>query len=139
MRVKATREGLVGQTTASGYVIDTIVPFVALPSTRAVHRLVRLNNPATQKTTYAVVLDVGPWNEHDDAYVFGGSRPQAETGTTHAVGGQTAPESTWENGSGKSWAWLTIQMWNGSSCCYEHREGPEHQTPSAVLCEFLFL
>lgn len=80
MRVKATREGLVGQTTASGYVIDTIVPFVALPSTRAVHRLVRLNNPATQKTTYAVVLDVGPWNEHDDAYVFGGARPQAESG-----------------------------------------------------------
>jgi hypothetical protein len=29
--VKATREGLLGQKTASGYVIDTVVPFVALP------------------------------------------------------------------------------------------------------------
>jgi hypothetical protein len=26
-------------------------------------------------------MDVGPWNEHDHAYVFAGKRPQAETGT----------------------------------------------------------
>jgi hypothetical protein len=29
------------------------------------------------------VLDVGPWNEHDDDYVFGTARPAAELG--HSV------------------------------------------------------
>ena len=80
IRVKATREGLVGQDTASGYVIDRAVPFVALPATRALHRFVRVRNPANGRATLAIVLDVGPWNEHDDAYVFGGARPAAETG-----------------------------------------------------------
>ena len=80
MRVKATREGLVGQKTASGYVIDTVVPFVALPSTQALHHFVRVINPATGQSTLAIVLDVGPWNEHDDDYVFGGKRPAAESG-----------------------------------------------------------
>lgn len=79
--VKATREGLVGHTTASGYVIDRVVPFVALPSVEALHRFIALRNPANGKSAIAVVLDVGPWNEHDDAYVFGGQRPRAETGT----------------------------------------------------------
>jgi len=32
MRVKATREGLVGHTTALGWTINTEFPFVALPS-----------------------------------------------------------------------------------------------------------
>ena len=81
MLVKATREGLVGQRTASGYVIDDVVAFVALPSVRALKRFVRIANPANGKTCYAQVLDVGPWNEQDDAYVFNGARPQAETGT----------------------------------------------------------
>jgi hypothetical protein len=80
MRVKATREGLIGFRTSSGYVIDLVVPFVALPSTNALSRFVRLRNPANNRTAYAVVLDVGPWNEHDDAYVFGGARPAAELG-----------------------------------------------------------
>src|SRR5258708_37636171 len=78
--VKATREGLLGQKTASGYVIDLAVPFVALPSVRALHRFVRVTNPKTGKTAFAVVLDVGPWNEQDDAYVFHGARPAAESG-----------------------------------------------------------
>ena len=30
--------------------------------------------------TKATVLDVGPWNEHDDAYVFGTARPASESG-----------------------------------------------------------
>jgi hypothetical protein len=77
--VKATREGLVGSKTSSGYVIDTHVPFVALPSTKALGRFVRLRHG--EKTALAVVLDVGPWNEHDDSYVFGDSRPAAESGT----------------------------------------------------------
>lgn len=80
MRVKATREGLVGGITASGYVIDKVVPFVALPSSRALGEFVRVVNPRTGKSTLAIVLDIGPWNTHDDAYVFHGDRPQAESG-----------------------------------------------------------
>jgi hypothetical protein len=78
--VKATREGLVGKRTASGWIIDTQVPFVALPSTRALHRHIRIVNPLNGIELTAEVLDVGPWNTHDDAYVFGGARPQAESG-----------------------------------------------------------
>ena len=80
MTVKSTREGLTGAVTASGYRIDAFVPFVALPSERALGQFVRVTNPANGKTCLAVVLDVGPWNTHDDAYVFQGQRPQAETG-----------------------------------------------------------
>lgn len=86
MTVKATREGLVGHTTASGYVIDTHVPFVALPSVNALDRFVKLTNPANGKACLAIVLEVGPWNTHDDAYVFAGQRPQAESGVS--VSGQ---------------------------------------------------
>lgn len=82
MTVKATREGLVGQRTSSGYVIDTVVPFVALPSTMALFRFIRITNPANSKSCLAIVLEVGPWNEHDDAYVFAGQRPQAESGVS---------------------------------------------------------
>lgn len=77
-KVKATREGLVGQMTASGYTVDRAVPFVALPSTKALFKFVRVSYGS--KSTLAVVLDVGPWNEHDDEYVFGGLRPAAEGG-----------------------------------------------------------
>src|ERR1035441_7982519 len=81
MIVKATREGLIGHETKSGYVIDAVVPFVALPAEKAIGRFVRLSNAATGKACYAIVLDVGPWNINDDPYVFAGHRPQAETGT----------------------------------------------------------
>lgn len=80
IEVKATREGLLGGMTASGYIVDAVVPFVALPSTRALHHFVRITNPANGKKTKAIVLDVGPWNEHDDAYVFHNERPLAELG-----------------------------------------------------------
>lgn len=78
--VKATREGLVGGNTSSGYVIDRVVPFVALPSTRALGHFVRVQNPLNGTSCLAIVLDVGPWNEHDDDYVFNGARPSAELG-----------------------------------------------------------
>jgi hypothetical protein len=81
MRVKATREGLIGGPTASGYRIDTVVPFVALPDRAALGRFVRVRNLANGRVTLAVVLDVGPWNTHDTDYVFAGARPQAESGT----------------------------------------------------------
>jgi hypothetical protein len=114
MRVKSTREGLVGSKTASGYVIDRVVSFVALPSTKALHRHVRVTNPINGTSVIAQVLDVGPWNEHDDAYVFRGERPQAERGVSvsgtgtngagidlgesvwHALGMTDNTEVTWE-------------------------------------------
>ena len=76
--VKATREGLVGQTTASGYKIDSIVPFVALPSHGALFKAVRITYK--DKSIIALVLDVGPWNINDDDYVFGDKQPQSESG-----------------------------------------------------------
>ena len=83
--VKATREGLLGHKTASGYVIDNMVSFVALPAATALHRFVRVTNPLNGKTTLAQVLDVGPFNVADTAYVFGTSRPEAEAG--HSLSG----------------------------------------------------
>jgi hypothetical protein len=79
-RVKATREGLAGQRTSSGYVIDGFVSFAALPAAKALHRHVRITNPANTTSALAEVLDVGPWNIADDLYVFGGARPLAERG-----------------------------------------------------------
>jgi hypothetical protein len=81
MRVFATREGLTGAVTASGYRIDAVVPFVALPAERAMGLFVTLTNPANGASCRAVVLDVGPWNTADEEYVFQGARPQAESGT----------------------------------------------------------
>lgn len=70
IRVKATREGLIGAKTATGYLVDSYVPFVALPSTAALRQWVKLYNPINGKTCRAIVMDVGPWNEHDHIYVF---------------------------------------------------------------------
>jgi hypothetical protein len=81
MTVKATREGLAGGKTSTGYVVEDLVPFVALPAVAALRQWVRVTNPANGKSIRALVLDVGPWNEHDYAYVFDGQRPAAESGT----------------------------------------------------------
>jgi hypothetical protein len=91
--VKATREGLIGEKTSTGYVVEKDVPFVALPSTAALRQWVQVRNPRNGKTVRALVLDVGPWNINDHKYVFQaatldwhtlpepGVRPEAETGT----------------------------------------------------------
>ncbi|MFJ8077217.1 hypothetical protein ACIQ7Q_25625 [Streptomyces sp. NPDC096176] len=69
-RVFATREGLVGHTTANGHVIRPDDHFVALPSRRGLspkgsdEYSVRVCGPARCET--APVWDVGPWNTHDD-------------------------------------------------------------------------
>ncbi|MFG2314479.1 hypothetical protein [Streptomyces tendae] len=69
-RVYATREGLVGHTTANGHVIQVNDHFVALPSRRALspkgsgQYSVQVCGPARCET--APVWDVGPWNTHDD-------------------------------------------------------------------------
>jgi len=114
VRVKATREGLVGSRTSSGYVIDTKVPYVALPSTKALYHAVRVTNPANGKSCVAIVLDVGPWNETDDGYVFGGSRPQAESGTD-AIGRAT-------NRAGidlGEWVWKSLGMLDNTDVIWE--------------------
>lgn len=69
--VFATREGLVGFTTANGHVIVQSDHFVALPSRRALNA-----NDSTReflvelaygtRTVRVPVFDVGPWNEKDD-------------------------------------------------------------------------
>lgn len=112
--VKCTREGLVNKRTASGYVVDRAVPFVALPSTFALHRFVRVGNPANGHTCLAIVLDVGPWEEHDDAYVFRGARPLAESGTD-SRGRKT-------NGSGidlGEWVWARLGYIDNGPCVWE--------------------
>lgn len=87
--VKATREGLPGQKTSSGYLIDALVPFVALPSAAALRQWVTVTNPLNGKSIRALVLDVGPWNVNDNAYVFGGERPAAESGLDVSHNGKT--------------------------------------------------
>lgn len=68
--VFATREGLVGGTTANGHVIVTNDRFAALPSKRALstnfghEREVRVTYRG--RTTTVPVWDIGPWNTHDD-------------------------------------------------------------------------
>lgn len=118
MRVKATREGLVGGTTASGWVVDAVFPFVALPSRAALHGWVRVRNPMTGRVCCAQVRDVGPWNTDDVAYVFAGARPQAETGTdtsgretNHA--GIDLGEAVWtllmmRDNTDVDWEWIVL-------------------------------
>ncbi len=68
--VWATREGLVGQTTANGHVIVERDRFVALPSRKALNALdkrdyvVRVEYKG--RVAEAPVWDVGPWNIRDD-------------------------------------------------------------------------
>ena len=68
--VFATREGLVGGTTANGHIITPNDRFAALPSRRALstnfghEREVRVTH--IDRSTVVPVWDVGPWNTHDD-------------------------------------------------------------------------
>lgn len=69
----ATREGLVGGTTANGHRIQPNDHFVALPSRRALNAndgvrdyKVRVCNPRNGRCEDAPVFDVGPWNTRDD-------------------------------------------------------------------------
>jgi hypothetical protein len=70
-RVFATREGLVGRTTANGHVITKRDHFVALPSRRGLapkdagDYTVRVC-AASGRCEWAPVWDVGPWNVTDD-------------------------------------------------------------------------
>jgi hypothetical protein len=72
-RVFATREGLVGGTTANGHVIASRDHFVALPSRRGLatkntgdYTVKVCTTSGTLRCEYAPVWDVGPWNTTDD-------------------------------------------------------------------------
>ena len=111
MRVKATREGLVGDETSSGWHIDTVRMFVALPARKALFRWVNIKNPLNGKTCRAEVLDVGPFNINDNGYVFGGLRPLSESGSHVDETGKTVMGVT--NGSGIDLGeavWLALGM-----------------------------
>jgi hypothetical protein len=70
-RVFATREGLVGGTTANGHVITPDDRFVALPSRRALSPRGSSDYSvkvcaANGRCAFAPVWDIGPWNTQDD-------------------------------------------------------------------------
>ncbi len=72
-RVFATREGLVGGTTANGHVITSRDHFVALPSRRGLaarnagdYTVKVCTTTGALRCEYAPVWDVGPWNTTDD-------------------------------------------------------------------------
>ncbi|WP_238019888.1 hypothetical protein KZZ52_28565 [Dactylosporangium sp. AC04546] len=71
-RIYATREGLVGGTTANGHVIVSRDHFVALPSRRGLapkgtgDYTVRVCTTSGARCEFAPVWDVGPWNTTDD-------------------------------------------------------------------------
>ncbi len=112
--VKATREGLIGQKTASGYVIDHFVPFVALPSGAALRLWVLVTNPLNGQTVRALVLDVGPHYTDDHAYVFGEARPRAESGVK--------ADGTPMNGAGidlSERVWIALGMTDNTSVEWE--------------------
>ena len=78
-RIFATREGLVGGTTANGHTVAKNDHFVALPSRRALAqrgkddysvKVCALNG----RCAWAPVWDVGPWNTHDDYWNPAGER-----------------------------------------------------------------
>jgi hypothetical protein len=64
-RVTATKEGLVGGTTACGHTIQSNDHFVALPSTGYCNVGVIVRNGNSSDTT--TVQDVGPWYPHSNA------------------------------------------------------------------------
>jgi len=76
--VFATREGLVGRTTANGHVIRPRDRFVALPSRRSLSGKggrefqVRLTHGG--KSVVAPVWDIGPWNVRDDHWSLSSQR-----------------------------------------------------------------
>jgi hypothetical protein len=74
VRLWATREGLVGKTTASGHVIEANDHFVALPSRKALNKSVIVAYHG--KNVTATVLDIGPWNKDEAWWESGSARGQ---------------------------------------------------------------
>ncbi|MEO8841240.1 MAG: hypothetical protein ABI591_03635 [Kofleriaceae bacterium] len=76
-RVFATREGQIGDITATRMRIRADSRFVALPHPRALGRVVEIRHG--DRVVVAEVLDVGPWNIDDD-YWEHHARPASERG-----------------------------------------------------------
>src|SRR5438105_12271229 len=74
VRLWATREGLVGRTTAGGHLITADDHFVALPSRKALGKNVVVTYRG--KSITAPVLDIGPWNRDDAWWETGSARGQ---------------------------------------------------------------
>jgi hypothetical protein len=97
-QVYATREGLVGGTTANGHVIQSNDHFVALPSGRALSPngssaySVTVCGPARCET--APVWDVGPWNTTDDYWNPAGTRQS----WTNLAQGMPEAEAAYQTG-----------------------------------------
>ena len=100
-QVFATREGLIGQKTASGYIVEEHMPFVALPSRKALWKWIFVHNPLNEKWCCAQVLDIGPWAIDDDEYVFGNARPRSELGISYS-----------NKGTNKAGIDLSEKVWN---------------------------
>lgn len=118
--VKATREGLVGDKTSTGWIIDSVFPFVALPSEAAKEKWVVINNPLNGKWCCAQVRDTGPHFTDDDNYVFHSARPKAES-----VG--------WSNKAGIDLGeavWNLLEMKDNTDVQWEFIEGFEINGPN---------
>jgi hypothetical protein len=74
VRLWATREGLVGKTTAAGHLVTPNDHFVALPSRKALNKTVVVAYKG--KSVTAPVLDIGPWNRDDAWWEVGSARGQ---------------------------------------------------------------
>jgi hypothetical protein len=116
--VKATREGLIGKTTSTGFKIDSKMPFVALPSTMALYKFIHIHCIETDRRCIAIVLDVGPWNIKDHEYVFEGKRPMSESRKKVDSVGNVIEGDT--NGAGIDlseavWAALGLPLKGGST------------------------
>jgi hypothetical protein len=76
--VFATREGLVGRTTANGHVVRPRDRFVALPSRRSLsgkgRREFQVRLTHKGKSVVAPVWDIGPWNVRDDHWSLSSQR-----------------------------------------------------------------
>ncbi|MBI3892660.1 MAG: hypothetical protein HY303_14150 [Candidatus Wallbacteria bacterium] len=79
-QVKATAEGLIGGTTALGETIGKWSEGAALPSRSVLRRNVAVTYLANGRSSSCQVLDVGPWNTHDEYWNTPEGRPQAESG-----------------------------------------------------------
>ena len=102
-RVYATREGLVGGTTSSGHTITANDHFVALPSTKALNKTVKITYKG--KSAIAPVLDIGPWNNDDDYW-----NPSDARVYKGIPRGKSQAQAAYENGNngGKSGTGLTV-------------------------------
>lgn len=108
--VEATREGLVGETTASGYLIKESSIFVALPSRKALGRWVAVRYK--NKVMVCKVRDVGPHSIYDP-YWESGDKPAAEKGIRLPRKWGESKNGAGIDLSNGLWDWLHIKRGKG--------------------------